>query len=98
MQQLQVITCKAKIRSFAFAPSAAVKAAKRVGVKGSGKDASLECLARLALSLGNNTVEVSDLLVPSGSSDSEAGPKPEEVRVHQLIRCSSNVWDEFLTS
>lgn len=75
----QVLTCKAKIRSFAFAPSAAVRASKRVGAKGSGKASSLECLARLALSLGNNTVEVSDLLAPSGSCETESGPKPEEV-------------------
>lgn len=59
-----MVTCKSKLRSFAFAPTTAVRAAKRAGSKGEGAAGGHACLARLALSLSNNVLEVMDLLAP----------------------------------
>ena len=68
------------MRSFAFAPTATVRSARRSGTsKGAGRAESRDCLARLALSLGNNTVELLDLLVPSGAAEAEGGLTPDQV-------------------
>lgn len=74
------MTSKSKVRSFAFAPAVAVRAAKRAGAKGTGRSGARDCLARLALSLANNTVELLDLLAPVGAAEAEGGPSPGEVR------------------
>ncbi len=74
-----MLSLKSKVRSFAFAPAVALRAAKRAGAKGAGAAGGQACLARLALSLSNNTVELLDLLAPAGAFESEAGPAPEEV-------------------
>ena len=76
----QVVTSKSKVRSFAFAPAVAVRAAKRAGAKGTGRSGARDCLARLALSLANNTVELLDLLAPVGAAEAEGGLSPGEVR------------------
>ena len=71
------------MRSFAFAPASAVRSARRSGpAKGAGRTGagSRDCIARLALSLGNNTVELLDLLAPAGAAEAEGGVAPDQVR------------------
>ena len=68
------------MRSFAFAPATAVRSARRAGsAKGAGRAGSRDCLARIALSLGNNTVELLDLLAPAGAAEAEGGIPPDQV-------------------
>ncbi|GAX85058.1 hypothetical protein CEUSTIGMA_g12478.t1, partial [Chlamydomonas eustigma] len=78
-EPFQVVACKSKIRSFAFAPSAALRNAKQAGSKGSGSGGGRDCLARLALSLSNNVLELVDVLAPAGLLRSEKGFNLEEV-------------------
>ena len=113
LEPLQVITCKSKVKSFAFAPPSAVLAATKLlstakasgaGVAGGKK----ECLARLALSLSNNTLDVIDVLAPSGSlSDHDSSLQPTDLsldtsrRIDQGghrsdIRCLALSWDDQL--
>jgi hypothetical protein len=69
-EPFKVITAKAKIRGFAFAPTAAVRAVSRQ-LQASPRGPS-RCLARMALSLANNVIEVLDISVPlAGSQGSE---------------------------
>ena len=87
------MTSKSKVRSFAFAPAVAVRAAKRAGAKGTGRSGARDCLARLALSLANNTVELLDLLAPVGAAEAEGGPSPGEVRGHSFWAPNGlNLW------
>jgi U3 small nucleolar RNA-associated protein 12 len=113
LESLQVITCKSKVKSFAFAPNSAVLLATKLlsgseGDKG-GASEKKECLARLALSLSNNTLEVVDVLAPSGSlsQDMDSTLQPSDLSLdtsrriehsgHRTdIRCLALSWDDQL--
>ena len=83
LESLQVITCKSKIKSFAFSPQSAVLSASKLlsssSVQEGGAAVKKECLTRLALSLSNNSLEIIDVIAPCGSLVSEQGLQPSDL-------------------
>ncbi|KAG1662756.1 hypothetical protein FOA52_006781 [Chlamydomonas sp. UWO 241] len=86
LEPFKVISLKSKIRSFAFAPSACLKALRRSGAKGGGDGGARAAMARLAVSTTNNAVEVVDLLVAAGVEEKgeEGGPDAADVETESV--------------